>query len=253
MGKFKIRHLVSKPQKGGHILWYWQPAAALRALGFLPRRLADPSNDFTQAVREAETLNAEADAARAGSGELPAKPGTLPWLVRLYRSDPRYTALAEKTQDSYDWCIGQIEAWSGRAHHPPIEAFERKHISAFYRAMHETTPAKAAAIVRVLRILFGFALNEGLISRNPAERMRLKSPAARQAVWSAEQIAGLVAAAAAEDRKSIGLAVLLAANLGQREADVLRLAWSQFDGQAMQSPTTQDGAPDPRPGHEGIA
>jgi integrase len=60
--------------------------------------------------------------------------------------------------------------------------------------------------------------------------MRLKVSAPRDQVWTPEQIEAFVSKANSKGRGSIGLAVLLGAGLGQREGDVLRLGWTQYDG-----------------------
>ena len=88
-------------------------------------------------------------------------------------------------------------------------------------------------MLRVLRLLLAFAVDEGEIERNPAEKMRLKVSAPRDQVWTPEQIEAFVTAANANGRASIGLAVLLGAGLGQREGDVLRLGWTQYDGASV--------------------
>src|SRR5918999_582030 len=75
MGKFRVRYLVAKRQKS-RILYYWQPNKPLRDAGFLPRRLAERTNDLADAIREAEGLNRELDAWRAGRQPLPVQPGT---------------------------------------------------------------------------------------------------------------------------------------------------------------------------------
>ena len=64
MGKFRVRYLVAKRQQS-RTLYYWQPNKPLRDAGFLPRRLAESTNDLADAIREAETLNRELDAWRS--------------------------------------------------------------------------------------------------------------------------------------------------------------------------------------------
>ncbi len=232
MSRIKIRHLVAKPQRGGHVLYYWQPAQPLRLAGFLTRRLAERTNNLADAIVEAEAFNAEVDAWRAGHQSSPVQPDTIPWLVKLYRTDPRYTELADRTQHSYEQCIRIIEAWSERAGHPPLASIERKHVRAFYRSM-QPTPAQAAGVIRVLRLLLNFAVDEGLLQQNPAQKQRLAAQKPRQAVWEPEDVDRFAKAARDLGRPSMALAVLLGANLGQREGDVLVLAWSQFDGTSI--------------------
>ena len=149
MGNLKIRHLVRKPQKS-HALYYWQPSRSLRRAGFMTRRL---SNCLPEAVAQAEALNAEADAWRAGADGPTIQPGTLPWLLREYRRNPRYAVLAPKTQRSYDQALERIEAWSQRAGHPPLASLRPKVVEDFYTTMYAATPAMANAVLRVLSIL----------------------------------------------------------------------------------------------------
>lgn len=228
MGKLKIRYLVVKPQKG-HPIFYWQPNKALREAGFLPRRIAERTNDIVDAVREAEDLNAQLDAWRSGAEKVAAPPGSLPWLIRLYRADHRYTDLRDRTRGDYESYLRRIEAWSDRAGHPPITTISRKDVKAFSKSM-AATPVGAKAAIGVLRTLFAFAIDEGELATNPAINMRMKGHTPRHQVWRPEQIAALIDHAVVKGRPSIGLAVALAHNTGQREADVLHMAWSQFDG-----------------------
>jgi hypothetical protein len=96
MGMVKVRYLVAKRQKS-RILYYWQPNKPLRDAGFLPRRLAERTNDLAEAIREAEALNRELDAWRAGQQPVPVQPSTIPWLVKLYRSDPLLTSCLRRS------------------------------------------------------------------------------------------------------------------------------------------------------------
>ena len=228
MGKFRVRYLVAKRQQS-RTLYYWQPNKPLRDAGFLPRRLAESTNHLADAIREADALNRQLDAWRAGSERPRVPPGSLPWLIRLYRQDPRFTDLAAQSQQAYDYHLRTIEAWSERAGHPPITTIERKHVRAFARSM-STTPGKAQQVIGVLRTLFAFAMDEGELAANHATNMRLKSNPPRHQVWSDEQLTALIETAAAMSRPSVGLAVALAHNTGQREGDILRMAWAQFDG-----------------------
>lgn len=230
MGNIKVRYLVVKPQKN-HSIHYWQPAKALREHGFQTRRLAEKSNDIVAAIREAEALNAELDAWRKGEKiDTTPKDGTIPCLVRLYQRSEKYANLVPKTQRAYDQCLQEIEAWSDRAGHPPINSITPLAVEAFYKSMADT-PHKANAVIRVLRLLMNRALKYQLIDHNPAAKPELKTPPPRHHVWTDDAIEAVVSAAEDRSRRSVGLAVMLAAHLGQREGDVLRLAWSQYDGE----------------------
>ena len=230
MGKFRVRYLVAKRQKS-RVLFYWQPNRPLRDAGFLPRRLAERTNDLADAIREAEALNRELDAWRAGQQPVPVQPGTIPWLVKLYRSDPRYTDLAAKTQRGYDQCLAIIEAWSERAGHPPLDvaAQEREGVLSFDERDAGEGVGRAARAAPAAGV-------RGRRRRDRAQPGREDAPQGqrRRAIryGRPEQIEAFVTLPA-NGRASIGLAVLLGAGLGQREGDVLRLGWTQYDGASV--------------------
>jgi integrase len=240
MGKFKVRYLVAKRQKG-HWRFYWQPNKALREAGHLPRRLAERTNDIVDAITEAEKLNAHLDAWRSGAEKVAAPPGSLPWLIRMYRQDARFTGLTPDVQRNYGYHLGTIEAWSERFGHPPAATLTRKDVKAFAKTM-AAMPAAAKNLIGVLRVLFAFGVDEGELQSNPAVNMRMKHNLPRHQVWAPEQIDAVIAKAEEIGRPSIGLAVALAHNLGQREGDILHMAWSQFDGSKIRLKQRKTGA-----------
>ena len=233
MGEFKIRYLIGRRQKGGHVLWYWQPSAALRREGWLPRRLAERTNDLVDAIAEAERFNRELDDWRAGRRPEVIPHGSLPWLVRLYRDSPKWKRLRPRTQRSYNEAIKRLEEWSRAAGHPAIESYNRRAVKAYQRTLSERSTHKAKKVLTVLGILFKFAVNEGLLKENTATKLDLEGGNRRERVWSHEEVEAFCATAHARGRPSIALAVLLALNLGQREGDILALTWAQIQGDAI--------------------
>jgi Phage integrase family len=227
MGKFNVRYLVIKPQKGGYALYSWQPARALRLLGFNTRRLAERSNRLEDAIVEAERLNRELDSWRKGQGELIVEPGGLPWLIKVYRSTELYTGLAERTQRSYDQGIALLEAWSKERDNPPVSGLQTRHVRELLDTIDR--PAMRHLGYRTLRLLLSFAVAEGHIERNPARGLRIKGLRPREIYWTVDQVELFNRAAHRSGRPSLALAGHLAVNLGQREGDVLRLAWSQYE------------------------
>jgi integrase len=227
MGKFKVRYLVIKPQKGGHLLFYWQPARVLRQLGFNTRRLAERTNRLEDAIAEAEQLNRELDAWRDGVDKSISEPGTLPWLIKLYRSTELYGNLATKTQRSYEQGIVLLETWSKERGHPPLGGLQTRHVRELLAGIPR--PAMRHLAYRTLRLLLSFAVAEGHLQRNPARGLRIKGLRPRETYWRAEQLSTLVETAQANGHPSLALAAVLAVNLGQREGDILRLAWSQYE------------------------
>jgi integrase len=97
------------------------------------------------------------------------------------------------------------------------------------------TPAKAAAIIRVLRLLLqagrllGYSLHEG---QNPAAKPGISYERQREpVVWTPEQVRHM--AADAEGWHSMAIAILLNEWIGQREADVLALTPWKVEADAL--------------------
>lgn len=248
MATLKVRHLVVKgPAHAPR--FYWQPSADLRAAGWKLQRL---HGDQAAAIARAEQLNGEVDAWR--QGEAPASapatapkgrraaPGTVSALVADYKRSRFWPANA-KTRKGYEWCLGMIEDWAGdmpaRAITPPaVQAFYESQLrrvegSGRKRRVIET-PAKAAAAVRVLRVLLQVGVRLGYVTSNAAARpgvglVRKREPQ----LWTPEQVAHMAATADAMGWRSIGTAILLNDWLGQRVSDVLALPPHQVEAGAL--------------------
>jgi hypothetical protein len=243
MATVRVRHLVAKA-RGDRTLYYWQPSVALRAEGWKPQRLPD---GWAEAAARAEQLNAELDAWRRGTVSADAPPaarrraarpaaGTVAALIEDYRESRWWLSCAPATRRGYDWALEAIGAWAGDM---PTKAITAPAVQAFYEAQLERvegsgrkrrvirTPAKAAAIVRVLRLLLevgrrlGYALHEG---QNPARKPGISLERQREPViWTPEQVRHMAAAADTLGWRSVATAIVLNEWLGQREQDVLRL------------------------------
>lgn len=237
----RIRHLVEKSGR-----FYWQPAAALRAAGWRPARLPD---ERPAALAKAEELNAEVDRWRAGE-EAPhappqlrrrAKhaPGSVAALIEAYQGSRWWLGLAPRTRADYGWCLEAIGAWAGDQ---PARAITPRAVEAFYQAQLRRvegrgrtrrvveTPAKAHAMLRVLRLLLGVGERLGYLPKgsNPAARPGISLVRQRDPVlWPRAAVAHMAAVADRLGWRSVGTAILLNEWIGQREADVLALPpWS---------------------------
>jgi integrase len=254
MARKRIRYLTERPGPQGP-RYFWQPSTALRARGWQLTRLPD---DFAQAVAAAEQLNARVDAWRAGTGEGPngerfgrapgaaaaerAAPGSVDALIAAYKVSRFWLVLTPKTQRVYAWCLEQISAWAGDA---PASAITPALVEKFYQRLQvsgegerKETPAKAAAVIRVLRLLLEagrrLEVRPGVpyVTGNAAARPGLTVRRQRQPrLWSAEDLAAMVAAADQLGWRSVGTAILLNSWIGQRLGDVLALPrWDVMGG-----------------------
>lgn len=243
---WRVRHLVEKQGR-----FYWQPSAALRAAGWRPERLPE---DRAAALARAETLNMDVDAWRRGEVSPAAPPavvararkpaaGTVSALIADYRRSRWWTKLAPSTRRDYEWCLDLIEKWAGdqpaRGITPPaVQALygaQLRRVEGTGRARRVVeTPAKAAAVIRVLRLLLGVGERLGYIAAgcNPAARPGLSVRRQREPVlWSPEAVRHMAAVADRLGWRSMATGILLNEWLGQREGDLLALPpWSREAG-----------------------
>lgn len=244
MSRHTVRHLVEKPGAHGP-RWFWQPTAALRALGWRPMRLHVAT--LAAAMERAEQLNAELDAwriARAAGGRVRRAPaGSVLALIEDYKASRWWRELAPRTQRDYGHHLDAIATWAGDM---PVRAITPPAVQAFHQAMARraegsgrarrivATPAKAAAAVRVLSALLSAAVRLGYVATNAAARPGISVQRQREPVlWSRAALDHLVATADALGWHSQGTAMLLNFWCGQRQGDVLALPPWRIDQGAI--------------------
>lgn len=251
MATRKIRYFVEKPGRHG-TRYFWQPSVQMRVAGWLPVRLPDAP---AGAIAEAERLNAQLDAWRQGATIDPtttpfrtprratptrkaaATPGSIDALIRDYQASRFWQTLAVDTRNSYQANLDLISTWAGDA---PVRAITPVAVQSFHDSLavktitgdngkkrRVATPAKAAAAIRVLRLLLTNARRLGYLAAgdgNAASRPGLTGTTSTARLWSPAAVAAFVAMADHLKWPSIGTAVFLDVWLGQRQNDVLTLA-----------------------------
>lgn len=224
MAKIKVRHLIKRGE-----CYYWQPSSALRRAGWKCRRLADT---MEAAIAEAEKINAELDGWRAGKTEVSQVPvvNSVASLIVSYKKSKEYRKLAENTKGDYDYRLELINKWAGKV---PIEGITRKSVQDFWEALAKKSEWKANATVRVLRLLLNYAVNLGELQINPATRPGLANIEQRSVVWTFAEVNAMVAKADEMGFFDMGTSILLGAFLAQREGDILRLKWSDYQNGAF--------------------
>ena len=88
--------------------------------------------------------------------------------------------------------------------------------------MHKRTPWQANAAMTMFRRILFFAVALGIIPTNPASKMEMSGNTPRQQKWEDDDLEKFLPVAKAQ-RRSIWLATILGAELGQRKADILNL------------------------------
>lgn len=233
MARIDVPYLIAKPGKGGATRYFWQPSTTLRKLGWRPERLSD---DVGQAIERAKELNAQLEAWRKGEGAAPGagggqgkdpivRPGTVADLIRRYKASRFYTKKTDATRSGYDGHLKTIETWAGKDLVKDIDAGD---IQDLYAQFYERTPAKAAALIRVARLLFQCAVRFNMRADNPATKPGLEGSEFCGKLWPLDAVLLVVEAADKAKRHSIGTAVLINWWLGQRLGDILTLKRSQY-------------------------
>lgn len=236
MAIVKIPGLRVKTNADGSVRHYWEPSATLRRQGWAALTLdADP----TRAWAQAEARNREVEEWRAGQRCQPAAGGTdrrrtWPALVAAYQASDRWRDLRPRTQAEYAKHLTVLERWAADT---PVAAITRGNVQKLYAALRAPRQpdenerlAWAHAVVRTLRLVLQYAVDhdDWPLALNPATKPDIKTPPPRQQVWPDHVFAPFEAAAVRLGRRSIADAVLCAALLGQRQADILALRWSAY-------------------------
>src|SRR3546814_2625992 len=154
-----------------------------------------------------------------------AKPGTVDALIEKYKASRFYTEKRPKTKRGYDQNLTIISKCAGDL---PVRSITPERVQKLYDAHRERTPAKANAIIRVVRLLFQCGIRFNMVDKNPASEPGLVGTPPTGKLWPVAAIEAFVRAADRMGWPSVGDAVMLNEWLGQREGDLLALPRSVY-------------------------
>ncbi|MCP3730399.1 hypothetical protein M9978_08150 [Sphingomonas sp. MG17] len=243
----QIPRLFSQPLADGSTAWHWKPSKTLRAAGFVNVKLGANKR---VAIAEADRLNdqvetwrrgaAEADAAAEGSEAPPVR--KLPRVIRVrelirdYKQSDGWTLLPDQgglsvaTRADYSSRLRQIEHWA-LGGDLPVRDIDKAMIKDLKSELLKQSVSKAAQVLRVLRLLLNWAVDEGVIALNPGDSVKIPTPPSRTTMMPA-RIRDAIAEAAAElDMPDVVLGIDLAFWMFQRQRDILdlgRMAWREM-------------------------
>lgn len=225
MANIKVRHLINR-----NGCYYWQPSTSLRRLGWQPKRL--PAT-LEAAIAEAEKINMAVDKWRHGVAENVSVPvmNSIDSLITAYKKSKNYRKLKENTKEDYDYRLELIAKWAGQV---PLEGITRKSVQDFWEKLAKKSEWKANATIRVLRLLFNYAIDLEMIKVNPATRPGLVDIKQRSTVWDLEIQEEFIKVADRLGYFNIGTAIMLSAFIAQREGDILNLSWQDCQNGAFQ-------------------
>ena len=159
---------------------------------------------------------------------------TLEKLVQEYLSSPGYLDKKESTQDDYRRYCNYLV---GKAGQYAVKSFKRHHIIAMRDALADK-PATSKYTLSVTKILFEYAIDIGWRKDNPAKGVKNVKQGEGHKRWPQAAIVAFRAVADPDAR----LCFELCLGTGQRMGDVMKMRWSDVDGQGINVKQQKTGA-----------
>ncbi|WP_372072745.1 tyrosine-type recombinase/integrase [Tistrella mobilis] len=227
--KYVKRQVRTRKRRDGstweRVYWYYRRPGAPDHGKPLP---GDPSRpEFLTTLRE---FNQRAEAAPAI-----ADPASFAALVDRYTASPEFAGLADRTRKDYGTHLGMLRSWLGDL---PTAGITRSVVYEI-RDQMAATPRKANFVLAVLRLLLSWAVDRGMMDVNHAKGVKQLKTRPRQHVWGDDAEARFLTVAPEQMR----LAFLLGIYTAQRQGDILRMTWNQYDGETIQLRQSKTGRP----------
>ncbi|MDP1730670.1 MAG: site-specific integrase [Devosia sp.] len=157
-----------------------------------------------------------------------AGPEVMLSLLNGYQDSAEFSVLADRTKSDY---IKQIKKIEERFRDFPNSAMSDKRTRGIFKAWRDELARKslrqADYAFTVLARVLSWSLDRGLIDANPCEKSgRLYHGERSESVWTIDHEVAYWKGAPPH----LHLPLLLGLWTGQREGDLLKLRWSQYDG-----------------------
>jgi integrase len=167
-------------------------------------------------------------AQRAEIGSARTKTGSFDALCVSYYRSPEFRGLKASTQTVRRNIIEKFRLEHGDK---PLKALGRAHISAVVGAKADT-PEAANNLLKVLRVMLSYAVDQGMIDSNAAISVKkYRSRSEGFHTWSEDEIAQFQAKHPNGTRAGLALALLL--YTAQRRSDVVRMGWQHVSGDVI--------------------
>jgi integrase len=166
--------------------------------------------------------------------------GVILSILQGFQASEDFRGLADRTRLDYVRHIKAIEKAFGDF---PLSALTDRRTRGVFMAWRDKLAASSRrqadyAWVVLARVL-SWSLNRGLIAANPCEKGgRLYRGTRADKIWTADDEAAFLKSAPSH----LHLPLLLALWTGQRQGDLLRLAWSAYDGTHIRLRQSKTGA-----------
>lgn len=154
--------------------------------------------------------------------------GTLGGLIRDFEGTEKWRRLAASTKSEYRRVF---KFWDTTFGTVPLAALAdkgfRKRVLAWHDGFAAEHPREADNRVTILARILSWATTDGDLEKNVLETFDRAYVSDRaDMIWLPEHVEAFMAAADDEMR----MAMVLALHTGQRQADIRKMAWSQYDG-----------------------
>jgi integrase len=163
-----------------------------------------------------------------GAGAERTIPGSMNALIVKYYRSPEYLWLKGSTQAARRSIIESFRQQHGTK---PVARLTRAHVKDIIGAK-ATTPEAANSLLKVLRVILKYAVEDGVIANNPAAGVkRYRSRGEGIHTWTEDEIAQFQTHHPLNSRPGLALALMLYS--AQRRGDVIRLGWQHVKGDVI--------------------
>jgi integrase len=157
--------------------------------------------------------------------------GTLSGLIRQFEATKQWRRLAESTQKEYRRVFA---FWDGKYGTCPLRALEDKSFRVDVIRWHddfsEEKPREADNRVTILARVLSWGAKDGPLKVNVLDGFERAYHSDRsEIIWLPEHVDAFMAVASCE----MQFAMVLALHTGQRQGDILRMAWPSYDGTSI--------------------
>jgi len=215
MTKINLPYIDHFCDRFGRVRYYFR-----RRLG---PRVALPGSPGSPEFMAAYNAATELSPKRPQGPQERGAPGTFERLITRYFASPDFLGLRPSTRRAYRLVMERFESEHG---HRLVSDMRREHVKKIM-AERAATPGAANDLLKKIRILIHFAIDEEWRTDDPTLRIK-KFPSGEFHTWTEEEIAAFEAHWSIGSRARTAFALHLFT--GQRRGDVCRMAWPDVDG-----------------------
>jgi len=173
-----------------------------------------------------------------GQGIIEFMPGSLGWAIERFLASPFYSERAETTRRNYRRVLDRLREKYGAG---LLRDLKPRHVRTMRNEIAATSTTAADIAMGLISGLWDFAVERlGLeLDADPTHGIkRIHRVKHEHEPWPAELIERFLR----EARPSLRWAVRLALYTGQRRSDLVKMRWSQFDGEWIEVRQQKTGA-----------